>query len=126
MNPVKPAWLAATEFLDYHHPAIVDFVAETLSEGTQGPGAAAPAKDNALRLYYAVRDGIRYDPYSASMRREGMRASTTRPDPCVFRNSTAAEFAHDICVETWIGIPAFRQIFFISIGCPIRMASISP
>ena len=31
----------------------------------------------ALALYYAVRDDIRYDPYSSSMQREAMRASTT-------------------------------------------------
>jgi putative acyl-CoA dehydrogenase len=33
-------------------------------------------RNKALSLYYAVRDGIRYDPYSFSMKREAMRAST--------------------------------------------------
>ena len=70
MSTGNPAWLAATEFLDYRHPAIRDFVAATVDGG-------GTAKDQAVRLYYAVRDGIRYDPYSASMQREAMRASTT-------------------------------------------------
>ncbi|WP_310451324.1 transglutaminase family protein [Sulfuritalea sp.] len=82
MTAIDPAWLAATEFIDHEHPAIREFVAARV-------GACRPAKRNsrqtesgtakqqALSLYYAVRDGIRYDPYSASMQREAMRASTT-------------------------------------------------
>ena len=34
-------------------------------------------RDKALRLYYAVRDGLRYDPYNTPMKREAYRASTT-------------------------------------------------
>jgi transglutaminase-like putative cysteine protease len=33
-------------------------------------------KQKAVSLYYAVRDGIRYDPYSLDMTVEGLRAST--------------------------------------------------
>ncbi len=33
--------------------------------------------DKAVRLYHAVRDGIRYDPYRVDFSVEGMRASTT-------------------------------------------------
>ena len=33
-------------------------------------------RDKALRLYYAVRDGLRYDPYNTPMKREAYRAST--------------------------------------------------
>jgi hypothetical protein len=38
---------------------------------------AGRRKRQALALYYAVRDDIRYDPYASSMQREAMRASTT-------------------------------------------------
>lgn len=69
MTAIDPAWLAATEFIDHEHPAIREFVAARV-------GAGGTAKQQALNLYYAVRDGIRYDPYSASMQREAMRAST--------------------------------------------------
>ncbi|MDP1984227.1 MAG: transglutaminase family protein [Sulfuritalea sp.] len=70
MDAIDPAWLAATEFIDHEHPAIREFVAARV-------GAGDTAKSQALKLYFAVRDGIRYDPYSASMQREAMRASTT-------------------------------------------------
>ena len=103
MTPDNPAWLAATEFLDYHHPAIVDFVAREIPEGTPTAGAGGSAKDQALRLYYAVRDGIRYDPYSASMRREAMRASTTLIKGVGYCVNKALVYA--ACLRS-IGIPA--------------------
>ena len=33
--------------------------------------------ENVFRLYYAVRDIIRYDPYTIELSVEGLRASTT-------------------------------------------------
>lgn len=108
MNGINPAWLAATEFLDYHHPAVQAFVASTVPGGTHGAGAgaldgAATPKEQALRLYYAVRDGIRYDPYSASMRREAMRASTTLIKGVGYCVNKALVYA--ACLRS-IGIPA--------------------
>lgn len=44
----------------------------------QGHAAGCPdARARAVRLYYAVRDDIRYDPYSMELTAEGLRASTT-------------------------------------------------
>ncbi|MEW6334463.1 MAG: transglutaminase family protein [Thermodesulfobacteriota bacterium] len=44
----------------------------------RGHAADCPdARAQAVRLYYAVRDGIRYDPYSMDLTTEGLRASTT-------------------------------------------------
>lgn len=37
---------------------------------------AGSPTDNAIRLYYAVRDGFRYDPYHLDLRREAMKASS--------------------------------------------------
>ncbi len=68
MSAINPAWLAATEFIDHDHPAVREFVAAHVSGDT--------AKEKALSLYYAVRDEVRYDPYSCSMERVAMRAST--------------------------------------------------
>ncbi len=70
MTAIRPEWLAATEFIDHEHPAVREFVAARVAVGDT-------PKEKALNLYYAVRDDIRYDPYSSSMRREAMRASTT-------------------------------------------------
>ena len=96
MTPDNPAWLAATEFIDHEHPAVREFVASRV-------GAGDTAKDKALNLYYAVRDDIRYDPYSASMRREALRASTTaigRVGYCVPK-----ALLYTACLRA-IGIPA--------------------
>ena len=34
-------------------------------------------REKALRLYYAVRDEVRYDPYNTAMKPEAYKASTT-------------------------------------------------
>jgi transglutaminase-like putative cysteine protease len=93
---MNPAWLAATEFLDYRHPAMVDFVA-------RAAGSEGSDREKALRLYYAVRDGIRYDPYSASMQREAMRASTTVINRVGYCVPKALVYA--ACLRA-VGIPA--------------------
>ena len=56
--------------MDYDHPAIQTFVEMHVR------GAATPLQQ-AIRLYYTVRDGIRYDPYSIDMTIDGLKASTT-------------------------------------------------
>ena len=96
MNAINPAWLAATEFIDHEHPAIRQFIASKV-------GAGDTAKGKALKLYYAVRDGIRYDPYSASMKREAMRASTTLVNRVGYCVPKALLYA--ACLRA-IGIPA--------------------
>lgn len=60
--------LAATSYLDFDHPSVAAF-----AERECGPGNA---RERAVRLYYAVRDGIRYDPYRIDLRVEGLRASS--------------------------------------------------
>jgi len=63
-------YLQATEVIDYHHPTVKDFVQRRIE------GASTP-RQQAVKLYYAVRDEIRYDPYSIDLSVEGLRASTT-------------------------------------------------
>jgi transglutaminase-like putative cysteine protease len=50
-------YLKATDIIDRDHPDIRAFAAENI-------GDAKNAVEKAIRLYYAVRDGIRYDPYT--------------------------------------------------------------
>jgi len=67
--PDDPAqYLAPTPFLDYDHPAVRAF-AET------HVGDARTDLARAVNLYYAVRDGLRYDPYRIRTRPETYRAS---------------------------------------------------
>jgi transglutaminase-like putative cysteine protease len=66
MTP-SPATLAATPLIDSDHPAVLDFALQH-ARGADG-------RERAVALYYAVRDGFRYDPYRADMTPEGMKAS---------------------------------------------------
>ncbi len=56
----------------------IDFNLRTVSEFVKkNAGNHADPLKQAVSLYYAVRDGIRYDPYSIDLTVEGLRASTT-------------------------------------------------
>lgn len=63
-------YLQATSTIDFNHEAVKEFVRKYAGK------TDAPIKQ-AVSLYYAVRDGIRYDPYSIDLTVEGLRASTT-------------------------------------------------
>jgi transglutaminase-like putative cysteine protease len=65
-----PEFLAPSRCVDSDHPAIVALAAEL------APASAAPTR-HALTLYYWVRDEIRYNPYTAGLTAEALRASTT-------------------------------------------------
>ncbi len=56
-------------YVDSDHPAVVAFA-------EQATAGASTDRDRAVALYYAVRDGIRYDPYTMSADPETYRAST--------------------------------------------------
>lgn len=62
-------YLAPTYFLDFNSYAVKRFAERAcLHAGSQ--------MERALRLYYAVRDDIRYDPYDLNHSREAFKAST--------------------------------------------------
>ena len=64
------SYIQPTPTMDFDHPAVREFV-ENNSNVTDDPVGQA------VSLYYAVRDGIHYDPYSINLTIEGLRASTT-------------------------------------------------
>jgi len=66
-------------FVEADHPAVVAFA----EESTAG---ASSERDKAIALYYAVRDGIRYDPYSMS------------DDPDTYRSSTVIKTGTAYCI----------------------------
>ncbi len=68
MNGKTDQWLQTTWFLDWDSPAVLDFS----KRATEG---ATSKKECAIRLFYAVRDGFRYDPYTVSHDAEDYRAS---------------------------------------------------
>jgi transglutaminase-like putative cysteine protease len=64
-----PLYLEPTPFLDFDHPEVANFVSAAV-DGVSG------AREQAVRLFLAVRDRIRYDPFTMRMTPECFRAST--------------------------------------------------
>jgi transglutaminase-like putative cysteine protease len=61
-------YLEPGPLVDSGHPEILDFARATA-------GGTANPRDAAVKLYYAVRDGVRYDPYGVKINAEELRAS---------------------------------------------------
>ena len=61
-------YLAPTQFLDSREPSLVAFAKDAI-------GDAADDRTKAVRLFYAVRDALRYDPYMTGLAVEDFRAS---------------------------------------------------
>lgn len=59
--------LAPTYFIDSDRPAVIDRARSVIGRGDSDA-------DKAVKLFYAVRDGIPYNPYRMSYRREDYRA----------------------------------------------------
>lgn len=64
-----PRYLEPTSFIDFEQPEVVNFTRQAV-EGAQSP------REQAVRLFLAVRDIVRYDPFTMRMTPEGFRAST--------------------------------------------------
>jgi len=60
--------LAATPTIDCDHAEVVAFAREHA-------GASDDPRKQAVQLYYAVRDGVRYDPYALVLTIPGLKAS---------------------------------------------------
>ncbi len=67
---MERAELKATQTIESTHPAVVQFAG-------RHAGDATDEVEQAVRLFYAVRDGFRYDPYQIDLTIAGMKASTT-------------------------------------------------
>ncbi len=62
-------YLQPTPTIDYNNEEVKAFALDAAS--------GKLPREQAVSLYYAVRDGIRYNPYSADLSIKGLRASTT-------------------------------------------------
>ncbi|ACL03562.1 transglutaminase-like domain-containing protein [Desulfatibacillum aliphaticivorans] len=69
MNPQKEH-LQPTPIINSDHESVIAFARENA-------GKSENPVDQAISLYYAVRDGIRYNPYKFVLTVEGLKASTT-------------------------------------------------
>ncbi|MCM2284249.1 MAG: transglutaminase family protein [Desulfobacula sp.] len=62
-------YLHPTYYIDSDHPAITAFAGQYGQSGKT-------ETEKAIRIYYAVRDKLRYNPYSIEPKKESMKAST--------------------------------------------------
>lgn len=67
-DPTLQEYLEPTFYVDADHPAVIAF-AQKHTEGKESD------LDKAVALYYAVRDGWRYNPYDLDLNPEAMKAS---------------------------------------------------
>lgn len=80
LPPEAARCLQPTSFLDHDHPRVRAFVDEHA-------GGSRGRRETAVRLYYAVRDGIRYDPYAI------------RTEPRTYKASYVLEQGRGFCIQ---------------------------
>ena len=74
---VGPEFLEPTEFFDFDTDTVRQFAYDSARE-------ADTAKEKAIKLYYAVRDGVRYDPYRIRLERDLFMASNVLAEKAGF------------------------------------------
>jgi len=70
MNSEMIQYTQPTPIIDYDNSSVLAFAKENA-------GGSTDQREQSISLYYAVRDGIRYDPYNIDLSVEGLQASTT-------------------------------------------------
>jgi transglutaminase-like putative cysteine protease len=98
-------YLTSTPTMDYDHLAIRAFIEKHVR------GIVAPMQQ-AISLYYAVRDGIRYDPYSIDMTVDGLKASTTLTNGrgwCVAKAILLAACCRSLKIPACVGFADVRN-----------------
>jgi transglutaminase-like putative cysteine protease len=102
--PAPDDCLAATPLVDSDHPAVREFAARH----AQG----ADARERAVALYLAVRDGFRYDPYRLDLSVDGMRASSVLElgyGWCVTKAALLAAAARSVGIPARLGFADVRN-----------------
>ena len=92
----NPKHLQPTPIINADHAAVQSFA-------RQHAGSSPDPLDQAISLYYAVRDGIRYNPYKFDVTLNGLKASTTLKEGEAWCVPKAALLA--ACCRV-LGIPA--------------------
>lgn len=91
---------AASALLDADHPTVRAFAAAAI-------GSAESPRERAVRLFYAVRDRIRYDPFSVTRERGDYRASAIAASPrnwCVPKAGLLAAAARAAGIPAAVGL----------------------
>ena len=96
--------LAPTPLIDSDNPEVIAFA----KRHAQG----ADDRERAVALYYAVRDGFRYDPYRIDLSPTGMRASTVLANGygwCVPKAALLAAVARAAGIPARLGFADVRN-----------------
>ena len=98
-------YLSPSRFIDSDHPAVVEF-----AEKHRGP--SADMRDQAVSLYYAVREAIRYNPYTFSRDPSTLNASfalASGESYCVPKANLLAACARHCGIPARIGLADVRN-----------------
>ncbi len=68
-DPDFAPYLAPARYVNSDHPAVIQFARAQANQ-------SMTAREIAVKLYYAVRDDFRYDPYNLDITEHGLKAST--------------------------------------------------
>lgn len=104
-NSEAERWLASTEFIDHEHPDVLAFATETTA-------TAESDVDRAVALFYAVRDGWWYDPYTADMNRPAFKASAivgNKRSWCVPKSILLTAAARAVGIPSRLGFADVRN-----------------
>ncbi len=102
---VDDKYLEATPILDSDHPVVVRFASEAV-------GDCIDPTDKAVKLYYAVRDGIVYDPYYPFYLPEHYRASNVLDmgrGYCVCKAALLCTLGRAVGIPSRIGFATVRS-----------------
>jgi len=97
---VRPLYTSATYFLDFDVPEVHNFAIDAI-------GSTKNTRTKATRLFYAVRDKIRYDPYSISMDKKIYKASSlikAGQGFCLPKANLLASAARAVNIPSCIGL----------------------
>lgn len=107
MNANTGRYLQATQYLDYDNESVQVYV-DLVCNG------AGSDRERAIALYYAVRDDIRYDPYSCTLSPDSLRASHVLAKGrgyCVGKAVLLAAAGRAVGIPTRLGFADVRNHF---------------
>ena len=102
---IDQAWLAPTWFIDSDSDVVDRFAREAV-------GDAGDPTAIAVRLFHAVRDGIRYDPYRSTRDADAYRASSVARSPgnwCVPKSVLLTAAARNRGIPARLGFADVRN-----------------
>ena len=106
MNEIDPKYLSPTAIIDSDNAKIIEYAKDILGDGAQDP------LEKAVKLYYAVRDGIWYDPYYPFYLPEHYRSSNILESGrgyCVCKASLLCALGRASGIPTRVGFATVRN-----------------